>query len=188
MSDTDLERLFGNEYRILKMFLSHQGSELTLSDVTSATGIHKMTAYRVLERMTAVGILKSRSDDYRKFYRLKEMTAERSLKVLVNLDSGVISDLVKRFGKRSKLMLLYGSRADGTDTADSDWDILVVSDELDGVDINDVVSALEKKHDAQINVNHYSVEEYGKMRRDRTIFYQQVLSSKYVLEGEPDEV
>ena len=188
MSDTSLDGLFGNEYKILKIFLTIPRGELTLSEITSISGIHKMTAYRVLEKMIALGILRSRSDNYRKFYKLKKIIASRSLKVLINIDSAVIKEILKRLGKRSKLMLLYGSRADGTNTMNSDWDILIVSDELNALKINHIVSAIERKYDAQINVNHYSMEDYELMKNNRTVFYLQVISAKYVLEGEPDEV
>jgi len=93
----------------------------------------------------------------------------------------------RRMNSCAYLIILYGSRANGTNRSVSDWDFLLVSDELDSVIINQKVTKLERKYDCQINVKHYTLSEFNKMKSEKTPFYSEVMSNKYLLKGTLDE-
>jgi predicted nucleotidyltransferase len=187
MYDTKLDLLFGNNYRIIKLFLNNQNTELNLAEAEKKLSISKMTIYRSLEYMVKIGILKSRSDNYRRFYKLIESPFIPILKTLRNVDSPVINKFLKKFKSKSHLILLYGSRANGTDRVDSDWDILIVSSKINIVELNQFISNLELEFDCQINVKLYSLADFEKIKAEKTPFYSEIMSNKIVLIGELDE-
>ena len=187
MTDTKLSRAFGNGYRILRLFLNNPNIEINLAKASESIQISKMTLYRTLENLVDAGILTSRSDNYRRFYKLIDTPLIESLKIIYNIDTPVIADILKNFKSGSKMIILYGSRANGTNRKDSDWDILIVSDKLDLISINKKISELEAKHDCQINVKLYSTIEYKEMKMERSSFYQEVISNKYLLKGDLNE-
>ncbi len=187
MNDTKLNKIFGRNYEILQLFLRDSGKEFYLSEAASELKINKMSVYRALEQMVECRLLESRSDNYKKFYKLKDSPLIKQLKILVNLDSQVVEYLLKKFGSKSTLIVLYGSKADGTDEKDSDWDFIIVSDTLDIVTINKTVSNLEKRFETQINVKFYSKNEYSKIKANNTPFYQEAMDNMIILKGDIDE-
>ena len=187
MNDTKLAKIFGRNYKVLQLFLKDYSKEFYLSEAASELKINKMSVYRALEQMVECGLLESRSDNYKKFYKLKDSPLMKQLKILVNLDSQVVEYLLRKCGSKSTLIILYGSKANGTDEKDSDWDFIIVSDTVDIVTINKTVSNLEKRYETQINVKLYSKNEYSKIKVDNTPFYQEVMTNRILLRGDIDE-
>ena len=187
MNDTKLEKLFKGEYKILKCFLEDPDREINLAMALKHVNMSKMTIYRILEKMEKMGLLKSRTDNYRRFYKLIDSPLIPVLKTLINLDSPIITEMLRDLKSKSHLIILYGSRANGTNRSASDWDFLVVSDELDSVILNQKVTKLEMKYDCQINVKHYTISELNKIKSEKTPFYSEVMSNKYILKGTLDE-
>ena len=187
MNDTSLNKVFGRNYKVIKLFLREPERELYVTEAAEKLDINKMSVYRALEDMVKAGLMKSRSDRYRKFYKLKESHLTRNLKILVNLDSPLVDGFLKKLASRTELILLYGSRATGTDGVDSDWDFLVVSDKLGVVEINKAISDLESRYGLLINVKLYTSREYRKFITGNTPFYNEVMKSKVILAGEFDE-
>lgn len=187
MNDATLEKIFGRNYRILQVFLADPDKEFYVTEAANELNISKMSVFRILEKMVECGFLESRSDNYRKFYKLKDSHLIKFLKILVNLDSPIVIEFLRKFKSRSSLIMLYGSRAEGIDLKDSDWDFIVVSDELDLVIINKNISNLERRFATQINVKLYTEEEYSEMKDKRAPFYQEIMTNKILLKGENDE-
>ena len=187
MNDTELKKIFGRNYSILQIFLADPDKEFYLTEAARELQLNKMSLYRALERMVEHNFLESRSDNYRKFYRLKKSHLIKPLKILVNLDSRVVGEFLGKFRSKSHLIILYGSRADGTGLMDSDWDFIVVSDWLNLVTINRTIAKLEKKYLAKINVKLYTKTEYDEIRTKRTPFYLEIMTNNILLKGGPDE-
>jgi predicted nucleotidyltransferase len=187
MNDTRLESVLGRDYKIIKLFLIDHDREITLTEAVRELGISKMTLYRGLENLVKKGMLSSRTDNYRNFYKLRESHVNRALKVLANVESPVISNLLKGLHYKNPTILLYGSRANGSDKRDSDWDILIISDEMNPVELNKKTSEIERRFDCQLNANLLSKKEFNKIRKERTPFYLEVIMNKYVLRGDLDE-
>jgi predicted nucleotidyltransferase len=187
MDDTKLGKIFGRNYSVLKIFLVNPDKEYYLTEAAKELRLNKMSLYRALEGMVEHDLLESRSDNYRKFYRLKKSHLIKPLKILVNLDSCVVREFLGKFRSKSQLIILYGSRANGTDLTDSDWDFILVSDELGLVTINRIIAELEKKYLTKINVKLYTKSEYDEVRTKRTPFYLEIMTNNILLKGELDE-
>ncbi|MGA1794060.1 MAG: nucleotidyltransferase domain-containing protein, partial [Thermoplasmatota archaeon] len=136
---------FGLDLRMVYHFLDHGSDWKCLSDIADDLEENKMTVRRSLNKMTNNDILEERNDGYRRFFRLKGSHIVHTLRTLKNLDSDVVWSLIQSLKKKVDALLLYGSRADGTNEPDSDWDLLVISDDMDPLELNKLGNKLEKR-------------------------------------------
>ena len=79
------------------------------------------------------------------------------------------------------LALLYGSVAKRTDTATSDIDLLLISDDLMLGEVYVALAPVEKLLDRPINPNLYTSEEFQNARSSQNGFLMRVLEGKYVI-------
>ncbi len=85
------------------------------------------------------------------------------------------------------LALIYGSIAKRSDTAASDIDLLIVSDELTLEEIYAALAPVEKLLDRSVNPTLYTSKEFAHRRKTRNSFVTRVLENPYiVLEGSVD--
>ena len=85
------------------------------------------------------------------------------------------------------LALIYGSVAKQTDTASSDIDLLLVSDDLTLEDLYANLSAVEQRLGRKINPTLYTVEEFRNRRSGNNAFLGRVLTGPTItLKGQLD--
>jgi predicted nucleotidyltransferase len=171
-------------YQVLRILLDDPGKEIYLEEITKRIEIPKMTLFRTLRRMELEAIISSRFDGYRRYWKINDDPTIRALKVLFNVDNEMIRELVKRF--KGSALILYGSRAKGTNTPQSDWDLLLIGDDFDRIDLNDFINEIETKYEMTIDLKAYIKDEFDRIKRENTPFYQEVRSSMYLLEGDID--
>ncbi len=82
---------------------------------------------------------------------------------------------------RLTLALIYGSVAKHSDTATSDIDLLVVSDELTLEDLYATLSAVEQQLGRQVNPTLYTDSEFRKRRSGNNAFLSRVLAGPTVV-------
>ncbi|NCO20023.1 MAG: nucleotidyltransferase domain-containing protein [Gammaproteobacteria bacterium] len=80
---------------------------------------------------------------------------------------------------RIRLALLYGSVARGSDRADSDIDVLVVSDELLLEDVFEALAGVEDDLARTINPTLYTVDEFERRRAEKSPFLSDVLEGEH---------
>ena len=85
------------------------------------------------------------------------------------------------------MALIYGSVAKHADTASSDIDLLVVSDELTLEDLYATLSTVEQQLGRQVNPTLYTDSEFRNRRSGNNAFLNRVLAGPtVVLEGQLD--
>ena len=82
---------------------------------------------------------------------------------------------------RIGLAMVYGSVAKGTDRADSDIDVLIVSDNLLLEDIFAALADAEHTLGRKINPTLCTVEEFRRRRYDGNPFLADVLAAEYIV-------
>lgn len=88
---------------------------------------------------------------------------------------------------RLKLALLYGSVAKRQDHADSDIDVLIVSDELLLEDVYEVLADAERTLGRKVNPTIYTSEEFRQRKDENSPFLTDVLAGdSRILLGEID--
>ncbi len=187
MNDTSLKTIFGRDYDILQLFLEEPDKERYLEEVSKQLKMSKMTISRSLQRMVEADLLQSRTGSYRNHFKLKATHLINAMKTLANLDSNLVWDIVNKFGSKSEFIILFGSRAKGNSTPQSDWDFIIVSNKLNPININKYISKLEMDYQTQINVITYTPKEYENLKMESTPFYQEMKASAYVIVGNLNE-
>lgn len=188
MYDTRLSSLFGLELRALYHFLYHEDEWICLSDISTDLKANKMTMTRSLEKLRKNGIINERNDGYRRFFKLKDHYSIPTIKTLMNVDSEIIKGLIRSFKGSANVILLFGSRAEGSNRSDSDWDILVVSDSMDPIEMNKTSNRLEKRFGQELNLHLYTEAQIDHMRDECTPFYMEVIRKKVPLVGNIDDI
>ena len=91
------------------------------------------------------------------------------------------------FADHIVLAMLYGSVVQGTDTADSDIDLLVAADDMMLEDLYTVLAPVESSLDRKISPMLYTVSEFNARRSAKSPFLMRVLAGEHlVLIGEED--
>lgn len=93
----------------------------------------------------------------------------------------VVKDALRAIDNEIDVALIYGSVAKNTDRADSDIDLMLVSDTLT---LEDVFTALEPvEHDLSrpVNPTLYTRQEFEKRRANDNPFIRKVLNGPYLL-------
>ena len=140
---------------------------------------------RELERLTRAGIVLATSSDGRK--RLQANPSSpifEELRSIVEKTSGVAQQLQRALEparERVRFGMLYGSVAKGSDTATSDVDVLLVTDELTQEDAFRMFRETEARLGRTVNPTIYTSEEFKRRRRSRNPFLEKVLAGKYVV-------
>jgi len=89
---------------------------------------------------------------------------------------GVVEEFARRLRKlcNVEVLILFGSRAEGRASAESDYDFVLVSSDFQGIPflkrLPDVYEIWEA--DAGLDILCYTPEEYGKLIEDPTLIRQ----------------
>jgi len=114
------------------------------------------------------------------------------LRAIVEKTAGVPDQLraaLQPLGARVQLAVLFGSVAKARDTAASDIDVLIVSDELALDDVFSALEAAERRLGRRVSPTLYTSDEFRRRRRTHHPFVTRVLSGKHVvLTGSEDAV
>ncbi len=83
--------------------------------------------------------------------------------------------------KRIQLALVYGSVAKGTDTASSDVDLLIVSDDLTLEEVYAALSPVEGEIARKISPTVYTSEEFQRRRKAGNSFVTKLLTGEHMV-------
>ncbi|HEY8508281.1 MAG TPA: nucleotidyltransferase domain-containing protein [Steroidobacteraceae bacterium] len=82
---------------------------------------------------------------------------------------------------RLKLAVVYGSIAKGTETASSDIDLLIVSDDLTLEEVYSAISPAERELARKINPTLYKTEEFRRRRQIGDSFVTKVMTGEHIV-------
>ena len=94
---------------------------------------------------------------------------------------GPLSAALAPLTPKMRLAVLYGSIAKGTDTALSDVDLLIVSDELTLEHIYAAIAPAERRLARRINPTLYTTEEFLRRRETSDSFVTRVLTGEHIV-------
>lgn len=183
--------LFGKtQQRVLGLFFGQPERGFYLSELIALAGAGTGAVQREVARLVRGGLVSVLARDGRKVYRANERAPIfAELCSIVDKTSGVTAQLRRALAPLARdivLAILFGSIAKETDTADSDIDLLVVSDVLLLEDLFRTLGAVEARLGRRINPTLYTTPEFESRRQSNNAFLVKVLSGKHrVLVGEP---
>lgn len=151
------------------------------------------TVQRELERLTSAGLLTVRKIGNQKHYQANPGSPIfRELRGIVLKTFGVADELRRALAPLSAKIVVafvYGSLVRGADTASSDIDVMVISNELGYPEVIMAFAGAEEKLGRPINPTLYSpVEILRKLGEDQSFLKRVTEQEKIFLVGSEDDI
>lgn len=148
---------------------------------------------REVERLAACGLLAVDVAGRRKRYRAnRDAPIFDELCSLVAKTMGVVptlADAVNAVDDAIRLALVYGSVARGSDRAESDIDLLLVSDSMSLEEVFAFLAPVEDQLDRKISPTLYTSDELARRLREGNPFLKRVFAGKHIwLKGDMDAI
>lgn len=163
------------------------------SELIALAGSGSGAVQRELERLIDTELVVSTTIGRQKRYQANAAAPIfGELRAIVEKTAGVpgrLREALAPLGKRIQLALLYGSVAKRTDTATSDIDVLVVSDDVTLEEVFAALQDAEHELGRRVSPTLYASEEFHRRRRSGHPFLTRVLEGPHVvLVGSEDAV
>jgi len=168
-----LEVLFGNPHR------AYYFNELLRLTAPGKAGLK-----RDLAALTRVGILEGRKVGNQMHYRANDKSPIfEDLRSIVRKTFGLAEPLresLSRLGDSVSAAFIYGSVAKGTDTAESDIDVFVLSDALDNKSLIEALQPCEDQLRRKISTVLYSSAELRSKLAERASFITRIIAQEKI--------
>ncbi len=187
-----LEKLISSKGRValFKSLFNGQGAKAHIGEIAHQSGLSAPSLMREAKSLVKLGLLQDERDGNRVDYHAnRESPLYPIIVALVNKTEGGEEVLRRAFADSdADAVFIYGSRAKGTERADSDYDVFVIGNE----GLRKVSSRVRRAADeiaAEINPYVITREEFAARLAKKDHFLMDVITSpKIFLKGGPDEL
>lgn len=168
-------------YKILSFLTLHPGQSFYDKEVSENTGVSRGATNQVLKSLFAARLVTRQRKGRMWFYSIVPQPLVKQYRIFENLVE--LSDLTNRLLPYSKRIILFGSVAVGDDTAESDIDLFVITEEKEKASktIRDFQTERELKPVIQTPL------EYATSKKKDKAFYNEVAKGIVLFEKESDE-
>lgn len=178
--------------KVLSLLFLQPDKAFTIGELIEQAKAGSGAVQREIGRLTNSGLLTVEYRGRQKSYHAnKAAPVFHELRALVVKTLGpreVIKKALQPISNDIDLALIYGSVAKHTDRADSDIDLLLVSDTLSLEDVFGALELAESELSRPINPTLYSTDEFEKRRQQDNPFIRKVLNGPVlILKGIIDE-
>jgi predicted nucleotidyltransferase len=175
------------QQRVLALLFGQPNRSFFVTELMSLADSGRGAVQRELGRLAQSGLVTITKVGNQKHYQASHKSPLFEelcsiIKKTVGLQEPVRAALEPLASKIS-LALIYGSVAKRSDTAASDIDLLLVSDELTLEEIYAALAPVETLLDRSVNPTLYTSKEFGRRRKTRNSFVARVLESPYIVLG-----
>ena len=188
------EALFpGTRRKVLGLVFREPDRAYSLSELIEAADAGSGAVQREVERLAGCGLLAVDAAGRQKRYRAnRDAPIFDELCSLVAKTMGVVpalADAVNASDDAIRLALVYGSVARGSDRADSDIDLLLVSDSMSLEEVFAFLAPVEDQLGRKISPTLYTSDELARRLREGNPFLKRVLAGKHIwLKGDMDAI
>jgi predicted nucleotidyltransferase len=156
---------------VLDHFFARPAAVFHEREVMRATGISKGSANRILRKLADLSLLERTEKGRMVFYRLNAGDAfVRQMKAAENVWE--LRPFVEGLKESARKVMLFGSCAEGTDAAESDIDVLILTDDKRAA--KEKVSAFNRKAERRIAPVILDMEEFSMMRKEDKPLYERI--------------
>ena len=180
------------QQRLLALLFGQPSRSFFATELIGLTGSGSGAVQRELERLTSSGLVNFSLVGRRKHYQANHQSPVfEELRGLVVKTVAVLQPVrgaLEPHADRISLALVYGSVANGTDTASSDIDLLIVADDLTLEDVYSALIPVEAELDRRIHPTLYTSREFADRKSAQSAFLTNVLGGEHliVMEREGD--
>jgi len=153
---------------VLDHFFARPAAEFHEREVMRATGISKGSANRILRKLAELSLLERAEKGRMVFYRLNAGDPfVKQMKVAENV--WALRPFVEGLKESARKVVLFGSCAEGTDAAESDIDVLILTDDREAA--REKTSAFNRAAERQMAPIILDVREFATLQKeDRPLF------------------
>jgi predicted nucleotidyltransferase len=183
----------GVQRRLLTLFFGQPDRSYYTNELLRLAATGRGGLQRELARLVSSGLVNATTVGNQKHYQAnREASIFSELRGIVLKTFGladVLREVLVPLAAKICLAFIFGSVAKGNDTATSDIDILVVSDDMAYADLFSTLSAAEETLGRKISPTLYGTAEFERKVRDDNHFVTRVLAQpKIFLKGTEDEL
>jgi len=189
---TALVRLVGGAAvrSVLAVFMQDAELEVHQREVARRADLGLRSAQLALQRLESLGLIESRRDGNRRYYRATRDERFEELRRLLARELGIPEVLARHLAPlagRIARAFVYGSVAAGTDRIGSDVDVLVVGDVTDD-ELAEPLAAAQRELGREVDVVTYRRAEFERRLKAKNHFVADVLAGPRIdLIGGPDD-
>jgi predicted nucleotidyltransferase len=185
-SSGTLDALFSRSLqRVLALVFGQPERELTQAEIIALASSGSGAVQRALAALVRSGLVRCTTQGRSKLYAANPAAPIfEELQSIVEKTSGVPAVLraaLEPIAPGINLALVYGSVAKGTDRAQSDIDVLVVSDDLLLEQVFAALAGAERRLGRHVSPTLYTRGEFLRRRREGHAFLKKVLAGKHVI-------
>ena len=180
------------QQRVLSLLFGQPSRSFFASELIRLTGSGSGAVQRELERLVSSGLITVTRVGRQKHHQANpDSPVFEELRGLVLKTVALIEPIrqaLEPLVYGIELALVYGSVVKGTDTAESDIDLLIVSDQLMLEDIFSALAPVETKLHRKLAPTLYTTREFRERKAAESAFVTRVLADEHiVLIGTEDE-
>jgi len=181
------------QQKVLGLLYGRPQQSFYLNEIVRLADIGKGTIKRELERMTAAGLLTSKPIGNQTHYQAHPgCPVYEEIISLVRKTFGITdvihTALIPRLDQ-IELAFIYGSIAKGTDTAESDIDLLIVSDDLAYADLMAILLEAEQTLGRTINPGIYTRQQFKDKRQTGNAFITKIMQQPRLwIKGDDNDI
>ena len=187
------EVLFPKSRRaILSLLYGQSHSSFYTNEIVRAVNTGIGSVQRELEKLTTAGILRVKKIGNQKHYQANpECPVYSELHAIVRKTFGVAGEIRKALelsNSKIDMAFIFGSIAKGEETANSDVDLLIISDEAEFTDVMNELAGAEKIIGRTINPVIYKWNQIHDRLKSKNPFLKRVLKQdKIWIKGSQDD-
>ncbi|MFC1657068.1 nucleotidyltransferase domain-containing protein [Candidatus Moduliflexota bacterium] len=181
------------QQRVLGLLFGNPDRSYYANEIVRLAGSGIGAVQRELEKLAAAGIIEVRRIGNQKHYQANHQSPIfdelRGIAVKTFGIVDVLRSFLEPFTERIRAALIYGSVAKGSDTADSDIDLMIVSSDLSYADLFTVLSEAEDKLGRSVQPTVYKPAEFQRKMKGENAFLQRVMEQPVIyLIGSQDDL
>lgn len=178
MKDLNKHIFFTIEQKLLDFLLINTDKQCTEKEISNLTGMKKSSINLALHSLVESGFVTRKKIGRTSLYGVSsDHIIVKELKILQNLL--LIYPLIEKLKLESQKIILFGSRAKGTNTIESDIDIFVQANDIEK--IRRIISSSQLKDKIQLIAK--TPKEMLTINNQNPLFFQEVEKGKLIWEN-----
>ena len=180
------------QQRVLALIFSHPERSFYTSEIVRNVGSGVGAVDRELSKLERSGLVSVERIGNQKHYRANQAAPIfEELRGLVEKTVGLAEPIKKSFEPYAdsiKSAFVYGSVAKGTDTANSDIDLMVIGDDLNYADLYTAAQSVESKLRRKVHSLFLSPEDWRRKTSDKGSVFNKISHSPkiFIIGSEKD--
>jgi predicted nucleotidyltransferase len=173
------------QQRVFKLLFGQPHRSFFATELIGLTGSGSGAVQRELQRLTESGLVTVTHLGTQKHFQANpNAPVFAELRGIVLKTVGLVEPLkaaLLPMRPQVQLAVVYGSIAKGSDTASSDIDLLIVSDELTLERLYGALAPAERELARKISPTLYTTEEFRRRRKAKDSFVTKVLTGEHIV-------